>query len=294
MLKQRLPAPAKINLHLSVLGINAQGYHLLDTSFAFVDLCDWIDVQLADGLTVTCSDSRLSGESNLVFQVLQALRMKHQVKKGLEVHIEKHIPMQAGLGGGSSDAATALLAANHFWGLRLSRQSLMDFAISFGADIPCFLFGYPSWASGLGEKLIKRKETFEKQRVLLTWPRVGLSTKDVFNHLDQSQDLTTENCLAKMRAPESNTLNLGCNDLQDVACSLCPELDEMLRCMRQHCKQSWMSGSGSACVALLNMREKEELLMAELRNQNNIWCHQATILKVHPLINQSYWDVAKR
>jgi len=141
-----LPAPAKINLHLLITGRDARGFHLLDTSFAYVDAADVLHVGIADDIRVTCSDPRLNGEDNLVHRVLHALRERFDpqpgshVRRGLHVHIDKHLPSQAGLGGGSSDAATALLAANRLWGLNLDSAALIDFASPYGADIPCFLF----------------------------------------------------------------------------------------------------------------------------------------------------------
>lgn len=281
---ERLAAPAKINLHLHVLGLNTQGYHLLDTSFAFVGLCDWIDVQASTTLKVTCSISELSGERNLVYQVLNAFQQKYHVKQGLALHIEKNIPMQAGLGGGSSDAATALLAANKYWGLDLSRQQLIDFAAPFGADIPCFLFAYPSRATGVGEKLEKRQETLKFKDIFLAKPAKGLSTQAVFAHFDQQQGLTKQNCIVKVRDPESNCDYLGDNDLQNSACCLCSELEVLLFNMKQCCQHSWMSGSGSACVAIFDSKEKD-VLVRSLSRMSDIWFNETKILEYHPLIN---------
>ncbi|MDQ6961319.1 MAG: 4-(cytidine 5'-diphospho)-2-C-methyl-D-erythritol kinase [Mariprofundaceae bacterium] len=281
---ERLAAPAKINLHLHILGLNAQGYHLLDTSFAFVDLCDWLEVNVSDDLSVTCSQAELSGKANLVYQVLEALQQKHGVKQGLSVHIEKHIPMQAGLGGGSSDAATALLAANKFWQLHLSRQELIDFSAPFGADIPCFLFAHPSRATGVGEKLEKRQESLKNKEILLAKPAKGLSTQAVFAHFDQQQGLTNKNCIVKVRAPESNCNYLGDNDLQNSACCLCSELEMLLFNMKQCCQHSWMSGSGSACVSMFDSKEKD-VLVRSLSCMPSIWFNETKILECHPLIN---------
>ena len=119
-----LPAPAKINLHLHITGKRSDGMHELNTGFAFTQVCDELHFSDCDSLQVTCSFPHLSGERNLVFQLLQAFRIKYHIEHGLAVHIEKKVPEQSGLGGGSSDAATALLAANHIWNTHASIEEM--------------------------------------------------------------------------------------------------------------------------------------------------------------------------
>jgi len=180
-----LPAPAKINLHLHVRAILDNGMHELDTSFVYTEACDRLTFSAAHDLQVSCSRSHLGGEHNLVYRVLHEFKQHCSVHSGLAVHIEKNLPEQSGLGGGSSDAATALLYANDFWQCRLSREQLIEFATPFGADIPCFLYGRASLASGVGDKLVDYPGALPDGTLLMAWPGSGLSTADVFSHFDE-------------------------------------------------------------------------------------------------------------
>jgi len=177
-----LPAPAKINLHLHIRRLMHNGLHELDTSFAFTEAHDLLHFRPANSIEVSCSEAHLGGEHNLVHRVLTALQQRQQVNQGLCVHIDKQLPEQAGLGGGSSDAATALMYANKAWDCKLSQAQLIDFAAPFGADIPCFLYGRASLACGIGEKLIDYPNPLSEQTLLLAWPGSGLSTAAVFKH----------------------------------------------------------------------------------------------------------------
>lgn len=292
-----LAAPAKINLHLHITGLTEQGYHLLDTSFAFVDACDLLHIDTSPELLVSCSDASLSGENNLVFRVLQALRTRYNCAQGLRVHIDKQLPVQAGLGGGSSDAATALLAANRLWELYLTGSELAAFATPFGADIPCFLYGQASMASGIGEKLSPLALTPGVQYILLAHPGVGLSTAEVFARFDEEHgllrgQLTPHRVKATMRAGLKGAaerlcdaqLPLGENALEEVSMQMCPPLARLLAAMRREQSASWMSGSGTACVALCNSRTQAEQLAERLAAENlAAWTHSGTLLDCHPL-----------
>lgn len=313
-----LLAPAKINLHLHITGMTPQGYHLLDTSFAYVDICDVLQIDEADDLRVTCSDASLNGEGNLVFRVLHALRETYQVAQGMHVHVEKNLPSQAGLGGGSSDAATALMAANHLWGLNLTSSELSIFAAPFGADIPCFLFGSASLGHGVGDKLESLDLPAGLQHIVLAHPGAGLSTAEVFAHFDSDHhlsagqltppqftpsQLTTIGAKATMRAGltagAAQALPLGENMLEDVSVKMCPELARLLAEMRQTVPASWMSGSGTACISLCESAEQAESLAGHLvANHFATWTHAGTLLARHPLFNSSMqpadWGVAKR
>ncbi len=303
-----LQAPAKINLHLHITGMTKQGYHLLDTSFAYVDVYDILHIDTAPDLHVSCSDPALNGEHNLVFRVLQALRAQYSVAQGLHVHVKKNLPAQAGLGGGSSDAATALMAANSLWGLHLGSNELAEFATPFGADIPCFLFGGASMAHGIGEKLAPLDIPCETQYVVLAHPGVGLSTATVFARFDEGHgmvpgQLTPTGVKATMRAGltagAAQALPLGENMLEDVSLKMCPELALLLAEMRQAEPTSWMSGSGTACISLCESAGQAEKLAGHLvANQFATWTHAGTLLARHPLHNSSMqpadWGVAKR
>jgi len=280
------PAPAKINLHLKVTRTLPDGYHELDTSFAYVDIADELIISPADELIVTCSKPELSGENNLVHKVLDAFRRQLGISSGLSVHINKKLPDQAGLGGGSSDAATALLVANQLWHADQSKDQLIAFAAPFGADIPCFLFERASLAAGIGEQLSDYPTALPTGFLLLAYPGVGLATPEVFNCYDQQANaaaaLTHHNSVDTIRANSEPAI--GDNDLEACACSLSTEVDRLLREMQKVTDLAWMSGSGSTCVALFATRERAEsvanmLLDRALAN----WTHVGKLLKTHPL-----------
>ncbi len=274
-----LAAPAKINLHLVVRGRRKDGYHLLDTSFAFVDLCDELRCRpLQDSdLRVRCSQSQLSGKHNLVYRVLSRFREQHGVQQGMQIHIDKRIPVQAGLGGGSSDAATALLAANHMWNVHLNRQQLIEFAAPFGADIPCFLFGEASHAQGIGEQLSPYPEPLPSGTVLLAHPGAGLSTAAVFAEYDTA--LTPQNGTDTMRTPP-----LGENDLLPAAKGLLPAISKMLDAIEQQAERAWMSGSGSCCIGIFPDRGQAEACARMLKEGALAqWTYVGSLLRKHPV-----------
>ncbi len=285
-MSETFPAPAKINLYLRITRIRPDGMHELDTAFAYTDLCDQLTITPADRLQTTCSQPHLSGDNNLVHKVLVAFQEKHGIAQGLSVHIEKHIPEQAGLGGGSSDAATALMAANRLWGIHASSEDLIGFATQFGADIPCFLYGRASVARGIGEQMQDYPQPLPDHALLLVRPAAGLSTASVFNHFDALHRLDR-----RLTAPEAldtirrDSPQLTDNDLEASACCLNPGLDQLLQAMRRYSDQAWMSGSGSACVALFE-RQSEATHVATLLRQQQLaaWSHVGGIAGVHPML----------
>ncbi len=293
----KLPAPAKINLHLTVTGKTANGYHTLDTSFSYVDVSDILSIENADSLHVTCSNPDLNARNNLVFRVLEGMRTTFNIAQGLKVHIEKRLPVQAGLGGGSSDAATAIMAANKLWGLHLNSKTLIEFATPFGADIPCFLFGRTSRATGVGERLIDLGSGIEGAHLVLAHPGPGLSTASVFSRYDNMSHrfevgLTHPGAEDIIRADPAGAENTpsrpkafraGENALEPAACAMCPELAALLKYMRSQVEHAWMSGSGTACVALMAGAEDARSLAHRLQQKKlAAWTHAGSILPRHP------------
>ena len=278
-------APAKINLHLKVCGVLPDGRHLLDTSFAFVDVYDELEIHLASQLDVRCSDARLSGERNLVYQVLKALQQASGVQQGLSVFIQKNLPSEAGLGGGSSDAAVALLAANVLWGLHWDLSRLIALATPLGADIPCFLFGRASLASGVGEQLQELSQDLPEAWMCLVRPKTGLSTEAVFHHYDEQHEnmLTGKQAAATVRPASQGCFQIGDNDLEGSAVSLLDDVACLLRSMRQDGRHSWMSGSGSTCVCLCSSQEEANTLLDLLHQEGLVyWAHVGHVLRMHP------------
>ncbi|MCG9031912.1 4-(cytidine 5'-diphospho)-2-C-methyl-D-erythritol kinase [Laribacter hongkongensis] len=242
MTYQRFPAPAKLNLTLSVVGRRADGYHLLETVFRFIDLCD--DIELAvrtDGAIVL--DTPLPGvppESDLTVRAARALQQASGSPLGASIRVTKRIPMGGGLGGGSSDAATVLLALNRLWGCGFPRERLQAIGLTLGADVPVFVFGEAAFASGIGEELTPC-EVPEAWYVVLD-PGVSVPTAKIFS----STLLTRDSPISIMRSLSGATKRR--NDLQAVVFQ---EFPQVARCHEVLSKygEALMTGSGS-CVFL--------------------------------------------
>ena len=185
----RLPAPAKLNLMLHITGRRADGYHLLQTVFQFIDLNDWLEFELAADSRIQRiqSTTPVAAEDDLVIAAANLLQSRFGVSRGVSIRLDKHIPIGGGLGGGSSDAASCLLALNRLWELDLSLSQLAEIGLELGADVPVFVHGRAAWASGVGEAL--QAIDIEEPIYLVIDPQVAVSTAQIF----AAQELT-RNC----------------------------------------------------------------------------------------------------
>lgn len=238
-------APAKLNLFLHVVGRRDDGYHLLQTVFRFIDLNDTLHFTVRDDGQVRRSNEidGVPQEQDLCVRAAKLLQQEAGCKLGVEIAVEKHIPMGGGLGGGSSDAATTLLALNRLWDLNLSRERLMQLGLRLGADVPVFVFGENAFAEGVGERL-QVYPLPEAWYVVLS-PQVHVPTAQIFTH----PELTRNTISITIRAlPIGGSLHTGQfgNDLQPVACKLYPEIGRHLAWLGQYAP-ALMTGSG-ACV----------------------------------------------
>ena len=239
------PAPAKLNLFLNVVGRRPDGYHLLQTLFRFIDLNDTLHFNLRGDGEVHRANvlEGVPAEQDLCVRAARLLQQETGCTLGVDIALEKRIPMGGGLGGGSSDAATTLLALNQLWGLNLPRKRLMQLGLMLGADVPVFIFGENSFAEGVGEQL-QAYALPEAWYVVLT-PPVHVPTAQIFTH----PELTRNTISITIRA-----LPTGCgfrtglfgNDLQPVTCKLYPEIGRHLAWLAQFAP-ALMTGSG-ACV----------------------------------------------
>lgn len=240
-----LPAPAKLNLFLHVVGRRADGYHELQTVFALIDLADWVDVQLRDdGQFQRRGDLIGNVEADLAMRAARALQQATGTRAGADITVVKRIPAGSGLGGGSSDAATTLLALNALWRTGLSRPELADLALGLGADVPFFVQGSNAFGEGIGERLTPLR--LDPVFYAVIWPQVHVPTKEIF----ADSGLTRTSKLTKMAdfsaAVESDPTQLfGVNDLQAVTRRRVPEVDEALRHLERF-GPARMTGSGSA------------------------------------------------
>lgn len=244
------PAPAKLNLFLHVVGRRADGYHLLQTVFQFLDIGDTLRITPRDDDRIVLADALpgVAAEDNLVVRAARALRAaattnnrakqtaKHAIC-GVTLQLDKRLPLGGGLGGGSSDAATTLLALNHLWRLGLDRRELQDIGLTLGADVPIFLHGHAAFAEGIGERFTDVAPP--PAWYLLLMPPVAVPTARIFAAAELRRD-TPAIAAADWRP------GFGRNDLEPVACALYPEVARHLDWLRQW-GDARMSGSGACC-----------------------------------------------
>lgn len=246
--ERRYPAPAKLNLFLHVVGRRSDGYHLLQTAFRLIDLCDWLrftprengEVRLARAIPGVAEDE------NLVVRAARLLQAGGQARAGVEIDLEKNIPIGGGLGGGSSDCATTLAVLNRLWGLRLPAERLAEMALALGADVPFFLFGRNAFGEGVGERLT-RLDLPEAWYVVLV-PPVSVPTRVIF----ASPELTRNSKTIKI---SGFSAGFGRNDLEPVVCRRHAEVAAHLEWLRRF-GDARMSGSG-ACVFAEFAAERE-------------------------------------
>ncbi len=252
-----VPAPAKLNLFLHVTGRRPDGYHLLQSVFMLIDWCDLLHFECRrDGLV---SREDLSGPElpadDLCVRAANALKAATGCPLGVHIGLEKRLPAEAGLGGGSSDAATCLLALNRLWGLGLNRSQLAAIALPLGADVPFFIGGQSAWVEGIGEKLIPI--SLPEARFVVVKPPGGASTQQIFRSPELKRDTETAILQGFAANGSSDTLRLdlqsilefGHNDLQPVAQALCPDVGLCIDWLQRHGMSGRMTGSGTAVFA---------------------------------------------
>lgn len=240
------PAPAKLNLFLHVVGRRADGYHLLQTLFRFIELHDALHFTLReDGQVRRVSDfAAVPEEQDLCVRAARLLQQESGTRLGVDIRLEKHIPMGGGLGGGSSDAATTLLALNKLWNLQLPRTRLMQLGLTLGADVPVFIFGENAFAEGVGEQL--QAFALPDAWYLVLFPPVHVPTPQIFTHPELTRDTNSITIRALPLGQRLSGVKWLKNDLQAVACKLYPEVAQYLD-MLDKFAPAMMTGSG-ACV----------------------------------------------
>ena len=247
-----VPAPAKLNLFLHITGRRSDGYHLLQSVFMLIDWCDTLHFELRrDGIISrtdlgAASAEALPGE-DLSVRAARALQAASGTSLGVHISLEKRIPSQAGMGGGSSDAATCLLALQRLWGVRLPPEKLQALALSLGADVPFFLCGSHAWVEGIGEQLTPL--SLPPARFVVVKPAAGLSTPAIFGSPELKRDTKTATMLGFAADDNGRVYGFGRNDLQPVAEKLCPPLVQSLDWLASQGLQGRMTGSGSAVFA---------------------------------------------
>jgi 4-diphosphocytidyl-2-C-methyl-D-erythritol kinase len=243
-----VPAPAKLNLFLHITGRQADGYHLLQSVFMLVDWSDTLHFELCAGSQLSREDHGMELPAvDLSLKAAQALQAATGCTSGVHICLHKRIPAQAGMGGGSSDAASTLIALNRLWNLHLPRSQLEKIGLSLGADVPFFLRGHNAWVEGIGEQIhpLEGASALPPARFVIVKPEAGLETKAIFS----SPLLKRDSDRATILGFAAAHYDFGRNDLQPVAQSLCPEVKKVTEWLKTKGLHARMTGSGSAVFA---------------------------------------------
>ncbi|UGA54110.1 4-(cytidine 5'-diphospho)-2-C-methyl-D-erythritol kinase [Vibrio sp. VB16] len=250
------PSPAKLNLFLYINNRREDGYHELQTLFQFLDYCDTLTIQAnsSDKITLTPELKGVPVESNLIWKAAIALKEKTQVSYGADIHLEKRLPMGGGIGGGSSNAATVLVALNFLWQLNLTSDELADIGLQLGADVPIFVKGFSAFAEGVGERL--EKVTPEEKWYLVVKPDVSISTAEIFSHPDLTRN-TPKRAIAELLTGSQ------VNDCEKIVRLLYPEVDKQLSWLLQYAP-SRLTGTGSCLFSEFNNKLDAERIRAKL------------------------------
>jgi 4-diphosphocytidyl-2-C-methyl-D-erythritol kinase len=275
------PAPAKLNLFLHITGRRPDGYHLLQTVFQLIDYGDLLHFQTrVDGIVRRTTDvPGVPEQADLVVRAAQLLKSAAGTERlGADIAIDKRLPMGGGLGGGSSDAATTLIALNHLWQTGLTRAELMTLGLQLGADVPFFLFGQNAFAEGVGEAL--QPVTTPDCWYVVIEPGVSAPTAAIFSDPELTRNSKPVRMTDFSRAP----IGFGKNDLQIVATKLFPPIAEAIEWLQQY-GEARMTGSG-ACVFCVFSHEQQadKVVDAVRRNGPSGWkAWKAKAIERHPL-----------
>ncbi|OCH11185.1 4-(cytidine 5'-diphospho)-2-C-methyl-D-erythritol kinase [Aliivibrio fischeri] len=244
----RWPSPAKLNLFLYINGQQENGYHELQTLFQFIDLCDHLTITANQSGQITLAPDipGVKTEDNLIWKAATLLQQHSQCEFGAHIEIEKILPMGGGIGGGSSNAATVLVALNFLWQLNLSNDTLAALGVKLGADVPIFVHGFAAFAEGIGEKL--QPATPKELWYVLIKPEVSIATVDVFTHPDLVRNTPKQPLHALLEATYVN-------DCEKIVRSVYPEVDYQLSWLLEYAP-SRLTGTGACVFAEFNS-EKE-------------------------------------
>jgi 4-diphosphocytidyl-2-C-methyl-D-erythritol kinase len=267
-----LQSPAKLNLMLHITGRRDDGYHLLQTVFQFVGLYDEMRFRVTDGeIRRRGGNEQIPESEDLMVRAARLLQPYQQTAQGVDIHIDKHIPMGGGLGGGSSNAATTLMALNRLWKLQLSSAQLQQIALQLGADVPIFIFGQNAWAEGVGEQL--QAVDLPENWYLIINPQIFVSTGHIFS----SKYLTRDCHPITIRAfLEGSTKNV----CEKVACKLYPEIQNALDWLDQF-SPARMTGTGACIFAQFDSAKKADEVKSRIPEQ---WTgYVARGLKANPV-----------
>ncbi len=252
-----LPSPAKLNLFLHITGQRADGYHELQSIFQFIDICDQLTITplTTPDIQISPAIEGIPLKDNLIYKAASLLQQKTGCKQGAHIQLDKILPMGGGLGGGSSNAATALVGLNHLWQTGLDINELAELGLNLGADVPIFVRGQAAWAEGIGERITPMMDLAENWFVVIT-PNCHVNTASIFSHKDLTRDTPKCRMSAALRGE-------GRNDCETVVTSLYPDVYNSLNFLKKF-GLARMTGTG-ACVFLeVSSKEQADTVLAQL------------------------------
>jgi 4-diphosphocytidyl-2-C-methyl-D-erythritol kinase len=251
------PSPAKLNLFLYITGRRDNGYHELQTLFQFIDFGDELSItahQRSNQITISPQIPGVATENNLIWKAATALQQYSNTAFGADIELKKVLPMGGGIGGGSSNAATVLVALNYLWQLNLSDDQLAEIGLKLGADVPVFVRGFSAFAEGVGEQLHPANP--EEKWYLVVKPQVSIATVDIFTHPNLTRN-TPKRELATLLEQEY------VNDCEKIVRMLYPEVDKQLSWLLQYAP-SRLTGTGSCVFAEFSSKNEAESVLAKL------------------------------
>ncbi|MFS1946713.1 4-(cytidine 5'-diphospho)-2-C-methyl-D-erythritol kinase [Vibrio lentus] len=251
------PSPAKLNLFLYITGRRDNGYHELQTLFQFVDFGDELTVTAnrdTSSITITPEIPGVATEDNLIWKAATALQQYTSTTFGADIQLKKVLPMGGGIGGGSSNAATVLVALNHLWQLNLSDDQLAEIGLKLGADVPVFVRGHAAFAEGVGEQL--QPANPDEKWYLVVKPQVSIATVDIFTHSELTRN-TPKRALSTLLEQEY------VNDCEKIVRMLYPEVDKQLSWLLQYAP-SRLTGTGSCVFAEFSSKKEAESVLEQL------------------------------
>lgn len=277
-----VPAPAKLNLFLHIVGRRADGYHLLQSVFRFIDLCDTLSFEArADGVIERAYElPGVAPGQDLVVRAARALQAATGTKQGARIGLDKRIPQGGGLGGGSSDAATTLIALNRLWGCGLSRRELMALGLPLGADVPVFIFGQSAFAEGVGEDL--QAVALPPAAYLVLQPEASVPTSEIFSAPNLTRDSKHVRITDFLALPN---FGFGRNDMEAVVFRLYPQIEACVRELAGLGIRVRMSGSGACLFAeypTLSAASQAEGVLAKFENTATMRGADKTVSETQP------------
>ncbi|THJ34661.1 4-(cytidine 5'-diphospho)-2-C-methyl-D-erythritol kinase [Lampropedia aestuarii] len=282
-------APAKLNLFLHITGVRSDGYHLLQSAFVLIDWYDVLHFELRPNSNQISREdlTQVLPERDLIVRAAQALQQAAGVQQGVHIQVEKNIPAEAGMGGGSSDAASTLMALNRLWQLNWSSARLQQLGLTLGADVPFFIGGTNAWVEGIGEQLtpLTGALALPEARMLVVKPQAGLSTSAIFS----DPNLKRSKSCATISSFTDSPYDFGCNVLQEVAERKCSEIKKLIFFLKQRKFQVTMTGSGSAVFAKIDDTISDVKLNEVLMQINTEFIGSKAkickVLSVHPFLD---------